>query len=284
MKVHPAADIFPIMSDEELKDLAADIEANGLIHPVIVDADDQVIDGRNRLAACKLAGVKPTFEKLNGQDPLAYIVSANLARRNLTKGQQAMAYAKIYPEGKRGAKRSSAAEGLKYERISVARSVLRLAEKYDAKKVVDSVLAGDIGLDEALDSVKAIENQASSAEAQAQERGRQLTQLRKIAPDLAEQVDKGKLRLNEAQAANEERRRQKESEQEVATRQLQEIMISLNPRKQSPEKFAEELVENINSKFWSRINDLDLSRKSVERCAEAFSAFAKMWAKKGEDE
>src|SRR5271155_5626926 len=107
MKVHPAADIFPIMSDEELKDLAADIEANGLIHPVIVDADDQVIDGRNRLAACKLAGVKPTFEKLNGQDPLAYIVSANLARRNLTKGQQAMAYAKIYPEGKRGAKRSS---------------------------------------------------------------------------------------------------------------------------------------------------------------------------------
>jgi hypothetical protein len=45
-----------------------------------------IVDGRNRLAACKIADVKPTFEKLNGQDPLAYIVSANLARRNLTKG------------------------------------------------------------------------------------------------------------------------------------------------------------------------------------------------------
>src|SRR6516165_3714670 len=33
---------------------------------------------------------------------LAYIVSANLNRRNLTKGQQAMALAMIYPEPARG--------------------------------------------------------------------------------------------------------------------------------------------------------------------------------------
>jgi hypothetical protein len=40
--------------------------------------------------------VEPRFEPLNGRDPVAYIVSANLARRNLTKGQQAMALAMIY--------------------------------------------------------------------------------------------------------------------------------------------------------------------------------------------
>ena len=56
-----------------------------------------------------------------------------VARRSMSKGQQAMAYAKIYPEGKRGAKRSSVSEGLSYTRVSVARTVLRLAEKYDAR-------------------------------------------------------------------------------------------------------------------------------------------------------
>jgi hypothetical protein len=32
------------------------------------------------------------------QDPAASIFSANLARRNLTKGQQAIAVAMLYPE------------------------------------------------------------------------------------------------------------------------------------------------------------------------------------------
>ena len=100
LPVHPAADIFPMMSEEELVDLAEDIKANGLVHPLIIDAAGQLIDGRNRLAACKLAGVEPRFEQLNGRDPLAYIASANLKRRNLTKGQQAMALAMIYPEAR----------------------------------------------------------------------------------------------------------------------------------------------------------------------------------------
>jgi hypothetical protein len=60
------------------------------------------IDGRNRLAACKIAGVEPRFEKLNGADPAAYIVSSNLKRRNLKKGQQAMALAMIYPTPEKG--------------------------------------------------------------------------------------------------------------------------------------------------------------------------------------
>jgi ParB-like chromosome segregation protein Spo0J len=54
-KIHPAADVFPVMSGDELADLAADIKANGLIHPVAVDADDTVLDGRNRLKACEIA-------------------------------------------------------------------------------------------------------------------------------------------------------------------------------------------------------------------------------------
>jgi hypothetical protein len=103
--VHPAAEIFPMMADEQLEELAADIKANGLIHPIVLGewADDDgvvhdgIIDGRNRLRACEIAKVEPQFERLNGEDPRAFIVSANIERRNLNKGQQVTALALIYP-------------------------------------------------------------------------------------------------------------------------------------------------------------------------------------------
>jgi hypothetical protein len=126
MKINPAADIFPMMVKDELADLAADIKANGLKFPITTDADGQLLDGRNRLKACEIAGVEPRFEKLNGQDPLAFIVSANLVRRNLSKGQQAMAYAMVYSEpaqvgrGKKG----SGIEPFAKSRLSEARAIL----------------------------------------------------------------------------------------------------------------------------------------------------------------
>jgi hypothetical protein len=33
----------------------------------------------------------------NGHDPKAFILSSNIARRHMTAGQRAMAYARIYP-------------------------------------------------------------------------------------------------------------------------------------------------------------------------------------------
>jgi ParB-like chromosome segregation protein Spo0J len=59
--VHPIADLFPMMTDEELADLAADIKANGLLHPIVVDKEGALIDGRNRARACEIAGVEPTI-------------------------------------------------------------------------------------------------------------------------------------------------------------------------------------------------------------------------------
>ena len=84
------------MTDAELADLAEGIATNGLVHPIVVDADGALIDGRNRLRACEIAGVEPEFAELNGHgDADAFIVPANLARRNLSKGQQAIALAMI---------------------------------------------------------------------------------------------------------------------------------------------------------------------------------------------
>ena len=90
-QVHPAAAVFPLLADEELRNLAADIKEHGLNHPIVLDKNRVLIDGRNRLAACNLAGVEPSFTTLaDGVDPIAFILSENIYRRHLSKGQQAM--------------------------------------------------------------------------------------------------------------------------------------------------------------------------------------------------
>src|SRR4051794_3311853 len=101
LRVHPAAEAFPLLSDDDLQELAEDIKVNGVIEPIMLDAEGALLlDGRNRLAACRIAEVEPRYEQLASDlDPLAYIVSRNIRRRNITKGQQALALPLIYPGG-----------------------------------------------------------------------------------------------------------------------------------------------------------------------------------------
>jgi ParB-like chromosome segregation protein Spo0J len=80
--VHPLAASFPLMEGEDLEALVEDIRANGQREPIELDASGQLIDGRNRLRACKLAGVAPTFVTKDVDDPIAYILSRNLHRRH----------------------------------------------------------------------------------------------------------------------------------------------------------------------------------------------------------
>src|SRR5262249_10496295 len=97
LPVHPAAAIFPMMDDAELNELAEDIRINGLNQPLVIQ-DGTLIDGRNRREACKRIEVVPATVELNGQDPVAYILSCNIRRRHMAKGQQAMAVAFLYPD------------------------------------------------------------------------------------------------------------------------------------------------------------------------------------------
>jgi len=94
IKVHPAADLFPMMSDAELDELAADIAEHGL-YQAIAFQGDELLDGRNRLAAIHrikdetrrnnlLGFVASTKRVLEVRDPTAYVVSANLHRRQLS--------------------------------------------------------------------------------------------------------------------------------------------------------------------------------------------------------
>ena len=61
---HPACLAFPLLPDAALQELAEDVKLRGLLHPVVV-FQGQVLDGRNRLAACETAGTTDVAAKLD---------------------------------------------------------------------------------------------------------------------------------------------------------------------------------------------------------------------------
>lgn len=100
-EVHPAAAVWPMMPSDELRALADDIKANGLRQPITLTPDGKLLAGRNRLAACEMAGVKPTTRVEDG-DPFAYVMSENRARGHYSTPQLAMATALVlHQQGKR---------------------------------------------------------------------------------------------------------------------------------------------------------------------------------------
>jgi len=104
LPIHPAAELFPRMSEAELAALGKDIRKHGLTSPIAVWSDgkspEQLLDGRSRLDAIEIeigpAIVSPPsvmagkdFLVLDRSvDPYAFVISANIQRRHLTAEQK----------------------------------------------------------------------------------------------------------------------------------------------------------------------------------------------------
>lgn len=111
-EVHPAAELFPMLPEKELQELADDILSQGLNEPVVL-FDGKILDGRNRLAACERAGVKPRFKYLDGdKSPAEFVLSSNLKRRHLTTAEKALVAKRVLPmlEAEAKARQRMAAE------------------------------------------------------------------------------------------------------------------------------------------------------------------------------
>jgi hypothetical protein len=110
--------------------------------------------------ACLALGIVPDYVLLNGQDPVAYILSANINRRHMTKGQRAMAVARIYPEPEKGGrgKNSSVTKEFSVERLSLARFILR----HTPDDLADQVLTGSLSLDKAYEEARIRKGQADT--------------------------------------------------------------------------------------------------------------------------
>jgi ParB-like chromosome segregation protein Spo0J len=90
MEFHEICNIFPMMSEEEYRQLVQDIKANGLREPIWT-YQGKIIDGRNRYLACMELGIEPRYREWDGQGSLVqFVVSLNLHRRHLTSSQKAV--------------------------------------------------------------------------------------------------------------------------------------------------------------------------------------------------
>ena len=194
LPVHPAADVFPMLDDDELSELANDIAENGLQTPLVVgelNGEMVLIDGRNRRAACKLVNVEPTYQLFSG-DAVEFILSANIHRRHLTKGQRAMAVARVTRN--LSVRDSADKGGVNRERVRQA----RLVEQY-APDLADSVLSGAASLDAAYQTAQQRKHASEGEEAR-------FARLKAASPELATEVAEGRLTLQGAEAEWAERK------------------------------------------------------------------------------
>jgi hypothetical protein len=162
MEHHPAADLFPMMSDEELDALGEDMLEHGQREEIILYRD-QILDGRNRYRACLLKDINPRFRQELVPDPYAFVASANLHRRHLTDSQRGLIAAKLAtmrqgartdlsPNGETS--QAKAAELLKVSKRRVERSH-EVIEK-GVPDLVDAVKGGEVKVSAAAEFAKAV--------------------------------------------------------------------------------------------------------------------------------
>jgi ParB-like chromosome segregation protein Spo0J len=94
LEFHPLADVLPLIEGAEFDRLVADIAEHGLLNPITIHGG-LVLDGRNRERACRVAGVEPAYVPFTGDDPAAFVLSQNLARRHLGPSERAMVAARM---------------------------------------------------------------------------------------------------------------------------------------------------------------------------------------------
>ena len=208
LQIHPVAALFPMLTDDELADMAADIRERGLIHPVVLDAEGRILDGRNRYAACKLAGVEPRFETYDGDDADGYALKVNVTRRNLSKGQIAMVAASANRISGKYQEEVAGNTGVSQSRIAYANVVLQYAPL-----LAPSVIAGAKTLNEAYKEAR-----DRKAEDESRDDEARLAEVREAYPDLADMVTEEELTLAAALTEVRERREARQRDIESARR------------------------------------------------------------------
>jgi hypothetical protein len=110
MKNHPIADVWPMMDEAKLQELADDIRKNGQLVPVWL-YEGKILDGRNRWAACKIAGVEPKTHEYTGDTPTAFAQSLNEKRRHESASVRAAVAVELEPYFAEDAKRRQKQHG-----------------------------------------------------------------------------------------------------------------------------------------------------------------------------
>ena len=177
--IHPACAAFPDVAPDEIDALSMDIGRVGLLLPIMT-CRGQIIDGKNRLAACEMAGVEPSYKEftLDGAtEPTEkqiwqYACSMNSRRRHLTTGQRALIAVQMVgtfhgfnqhtdPSREGITTPTEAADSLRISKDSVSHAKSVIAK--GSPKLIEAVRSGKVSLNDAfevLDEPKAMQSKA----------------------------------------------------------------------------------------------------------------------------
>jgi len=259
LKAHPVADLFPMLAADELAELAADIKARGLLQPVVLDADGRILDGRNRLAACELAGVEPTFETYDGDDPDGYALAVNIARRHLRPSQR---YILIEQARRMASAPKSLFSKTDANRLSFAAVVLDFAPD-----LAGTVVAGAMSLDTAAETARERKREAAEIKAKRERLGAD-------SPDLADLVDDERMSIDDAIAALDAREEKARREAAAAEREAVERASEEERQRRVLEQERQESLERDRERIrmvvtgWSTVQNILLAKPDSDLAAE----------------
>lgn len=220
---HPVAEIFPMLDEEELRELADDIQKNGLREPIKL-WHGMGLDGRNRLAACELIGFDPVFEELPDDiEPIAYVLSLNVNRRHMSKGALAMAAVECLHSRQTSVRDKADQIGVSKDYVQYA-STVREHASYLSKQVIDGVVTLNDAFTEAKRNRDASKRNLT-----------QMDQLRESARDLADLVTEEQLSVTDAFAAWKAREREESNRKRAHSNFLDEHIGAFIPALQSPD-------------------------------------------------
>jgi hypothetical protein len=104
LTAHPFARKFPPLSEKDRAALKADIQSNGQLHPVVINRQNQILDGRHRYEIVRELGLEPRvvrFADVIGDKPVSeieFVFASNFHRRHLSDDQRVALYAEFLPQ------------------------------------------------------------------------------------------------------------------------------------------------------------------------------------------
>lgn len=209
MRIHPAAERFPLMSGPDFDELVRDIRVHGLRDP-IVTYEGAILDGRNRFRACEAAGVEPATAEWDGAglSPFQYVWSKNGARRQLPAGQKAAIRVQLLTDHEEWRRREEAADTRRRSNLVPAgakpKSSMNSLNRHDGGS------SDEGALDEGSAAVVAREAGVSKRTAE------RAVELAKRSPEKLDDVASGKLPLGRAVEESKEQNKRLSGEDEDA--------------------------------------------------------------------
>lgn len=149
VEVHPVADALPMIKGAAWDEFVEDIRANGLKNPIDLLPDGRVIDGRNRLKACRQLGIEPIYRTVT-EDPTTYVMTMNIHRRNLDASRKSALAVSImaHTEAAKAAKRKAlgSSRGGSAKVLPILGEPSKRLDKSEKPPTADRAMAASVGV------------------------------------------------------------------------------------------------------------------------------------------